>query len=577
MTPPEAPQLDLGPLCEVYEEALAQWEADDGTRRLLRADARLWTAADEANWLGWLDAPQTARPHLSLWQDWSRQACSDGIRDVLILGMGGSSLCPDVLARTLGSAAGFPRMHVLDSTVPAEIRSHQAKLDPRETLFVVPSKSGSTIEPEMLKRSFHALTREAVGSADAGRHFVAITDPGSPLEAAARSEGFRHVAHGVSSIGGRFSALSAFGLLPAALLGIDLSAWLARAESMQQACASPAAASNPGVSLGIALGALAREGRDKLTLVLSPAIAAFGSWLEQLIAESTGKQGRGILPVDGEALESPDHYGEDRLFVYLRLEEAPDPLQDERVAALVEAGQPVLRIHVRERYDLAAEFYRWEIATAVAGSLLGVNPFDQPDVESAKVAARELMTGYAETGHLPETEPKVAQDGARLYADEGLDIGPDVTTTLAHHLARVGTGDYFAINAFIERNTAHATALSRLREAVRTTCKAATTVGFGPRFLHSTGQLHKGGPTAGVFLEITANDPERMAIPGESFDFGVLNTAQAEGDFRVLCDRGRRVLHVALDPGAGFNLEQLIHSTGRALASLPAPSKRNTA
>lgn len=574
---PHLPRFRLGPLEAAFEEGARRWQQADGTRRLFDADASLFTGSGEDRWLGWLTATDASRPHLDEWNRLAAEVAAEGMVDVVVLGMGGSSLCPDVLARTFGPRPGHPQLHVLDSTVPGQIRALEERIDPARTLFVVPSKSGSTLEPEVLKRHFLAATADAVGDAACGAHFVAITDPGSDLEAAAAREGFRHVALGVPSIGGRFSALSVFGMLPAALLGLDAADLLDRADAMRERCRlGPEIDANPAVGLGIALGEAARQGRDKLTLILSPEIEALGSWLEQLVAESTGKSGRGILPVDGEPLAPPSAYGNDRLFVQIRLESETDRAPDTAMLALEEAGHPVIRIDVPEKADLAAEFFRFEVATAVAGAVLGVNPFDQPDVEDAKVAARGRMAGFEAEGRLPATAPILEDAGVRLHADPGLAIaeGDGLAGALAAHFSRLRPGDYLAVNAFLAMDDAHASALQRLRTAVRDACGVATTVGFGPRFLHSTGQLHKGGPASGVFVQLTADDPVEIAIPGLPFDFGILKQAQAEGDFQILCERGRRAIRIHLAQDRRENLEDFVGVALRALGDSNLESRR---
>ena len=524
------------------DAALDAWRADT-VRRLWQGDASLWTGADEARWLGWLDAPRSQRETLPALNALGAAARGDGIRHVRLLGMGGSSLCAEVLAAVLRPSG--PELRVVDSTVPAEVRAATGGLRPDDTLFLVSSKSGTTTETDVLRRHFWEWSQR---KAD---RFVAITDPGSALEAIARDQEWRAVVHGVPEIGGRFSALSAFGLVPAALQGIDTDDLLARAARMADACGADAEA-NPGVALGATLAALAQRGRDKLTLVTSPGVSSFGAWLDQLVAESTGHDGRGIVPIDGERLANPERYGDDRVFVHVRL--ASDASQDAEsaLARLAGAGHPVLRIVVDDPREIGAELYRWEMATAVAGAVLGVNPFVQPDVEAAKQAARRQVAAYEEHGALPRSEP-IARDGAleaHADPDNAKALGAGDLGALWHaHRARLRPGDYFAINAFVERNDANARALDTLRHTVRDAHGVATSVGFGPRFLHSTGQLHKGGPDTGVFLQLTAADAEDLPIPERDIRFGVLKDAQAAGDLAVLCERGRRVLRIHTSDG----------------------------
>jgi transaldolase/glucose-6-phosphate isomerase len=489
--------------------------------------------------------------------------------------MGGSSLCPEVLAETFGQLPGGPRLHVLDSTDPTQVASVESRVDLSRALVVVASKSGSTLEPNIFHAYFFQRMVERVGAAQAGRRFVAITDPGSKLETVAAREGFRRVFAGVPSIGGRYSALSPFGIVPAAAMGLDLGRWRAGAAAMADACRAEKALSNPGVSLGLLLGTCAMRGLDKLTLVVSPRIYDLGAWLEQLIAESTGKNGRAIIPVDRESLAPPSAYGHDRVFAYLRLTSAPDDAQDAGVEALVAAGRPVVRLDVAEPYALSGEFFRWEIATAVAGAVMEINPFDQPDVEASKIETRKLTTDYEATGHLPEESAAVRDGGMALFTDranqEQLAAAAGARTAdawLRAHLARLEAGDYFALLAYIPMTHEHEALLSRLRHRVRDHRQVATCLGFGPRFLHSTGQAYKGGPNTGVFLQITCDDVRDLPVPGARYTFGVVKAAQARGDFQVLVDRHRRALrvHLGTDVRAGLeSLDQIV-----AGASAPA-------
>jgi transaldolase/glucose-6-phosphate isomerase len=388
------------------------------------------------------------------------------------------------------------------------------------------------------------------------------------VEAAA--DNFRYVFHGLATIGGRYSALSNFGMVPAAVMGLEVTKFLDRSEEMVQACAAAVPVeSNPGVILGILLGTHAASGRDKLTIVTSPGISDLGAWLEQLLAESTGKQGKGIIPVDREGLGAPAAYGNDRLFAYLRLDSASDREQDERVAALEQAGQPVVRIAIRDVYDLGQEFFRWEMATAVAGSILGINPFDQPDVEASKIATRKLTAEYEKTGSLPGETPVFEQDGVRLFADganrTALGGRDSLSGYLRAHLGRLAAGDYFALLAFIEMNEEHERELDRIRHLVRDAKRVATCLGFGPRFLHSTGQAYKGGPNSGVFLQITADDAADVAVPGQKYTFGVVKAAQARGDFQVLAERGRRLVRAHLGKDVTAGLARLAQAIAEAV------------
>jgi transaldolase/glucose-6-phosphate isomerase len=495
-------------------------------------------------------------------------------RHVLLLGMGGSSLGPEVLAETFGRQANAPELLVLDSTDPAQIREFESRIDPARTLFIVSSKSGGTLEPNVLKQYFFERVRQTVGKEQAGRHFIAITDPGSSMQQVAERDRFRHVFFGKPSIGGRYSVLSDFGMVPAAAMGLDLSRFLEATSAMvRSCCASAPPAQNPGVVLGAIMGTLARSGRDKVTIVASPAIAGLGAWLEQLLAESTGKQGRGLIPVDGEPLGPPEVYGDDRLFAYLRLAEDVDSAQDQAVAALEAAGQPVVRIEIADRYEIGQEFFRWEIATAVAGSIIGINPFDQPDVEASKVRTRELTSVYERDGALPEETPVFEGDGFKLFADpanaSALRTAGEpgsVASYLKRHLDRLGPGDYCALLAYVARDEGHHEQLEAIRRRIRDRKRVATCLGFGPRFLHSTGQAYKGGPNSGVFLQITCDDQADLEVPGQKYSFGVVKAAQARGDFDVLAERGRRALRVHLGAEVESGLGALEDAVRKALA-----------
>ncbi|HUK14487.1 MAG TPA: bifunctional transaldolase/phosoglucose isomerase [Thermoanaerobaculaceae bacterium] len=558
------------PLAGAVARALEVWQAGGNTARLWARDASLWTGADEARWLGWLGITDDQRAHLG-----RRRAAAEEIREAgftrcVLLGMGGSSLAPDVLRRTFGTVAGAPELEVLDSTDPGQIRAVESRLDLDRTLFVVSSKSGTTVEPNLLMEYFLARVSSVVGETQAPQHFVVITDPGSALEHEAMRRGFRRLFHGVPAIGGRYSALSDFGMVPAAIAGFDVPCLLDRAEEMVHACASCVpAADNPGAALGVILGELAKAGRDKVTVVASPGIAGLGGWLEQLLAESTGKHGKGLVPVDGEPLGAPEAYGDDRVFAYLRLAGGADAAQDAAVARLEQAGQPVVRIELNDPHDLGREFFRWEFATAVAGAILGINPFDQPDVESAKEAARRLTAEYESSGALPAPEPLAADGDLTLYADgrnaAALRRGgrKRLATMLAAHLARLRRGDYFALLAYVAMDDANRAALEAIRVRVRDARGVATCLGFGPRFQHSTGQAYKGGPNSGVFLQVTHEHAADVPVPGKRLSFGVVEAAQAQGDLDALAERGRRLLrvHVRGDLAAGLaRLERLVHA-----------------
>src|SRR5208282_2570822 len=433
--------------------------------------------------------------------------------------------------------------------------------------FVVSSKSGSTLEPNIYKQYFFERVRQTIGAAKAGSHFIAITDPGSKMQGVAEHDRFRQIFYGLPSIGGRYSALSNFGMVPAAAMGLDVEKFLKRTKEMVEASKPSAAVEqNPGVMLGLIIGAAATMGRDKITLITSPGIAGLGAWLEQLIAESTGKAGKGIIPVDGEEPSAPEVYGDagnsDRIFAYLRLEDAVDAGQDAKVAALEEAGHAVVRIGVADSYSLGQEFFRWEMATAVAGSILGINAFNQPDVEASKIVTKQLTSAYESSGALPPEKPILEEAGIRLFTDDknaaalSQATGSDrsLKNYLRAHLGRLGAGDYFAVLGYIEMNGEHESLLQALRMTVRDRKRVATCLGFGPRFLHSTGQAYKGGPNSGVFLQITCDDAQDLPVPGQKYTFGVVKAAQARGDFQVLADRKRRALriHLGSDVKAGL-------------------------
>jgi transaldolase / glucose-6-phosphate isomerase len=564
-----------GPIAAAAEASVVQWSAGEKVHRLWARDAALWTGADEASWLGWLGVSEGRRARAESLRRLGQEAADGSFTDAVVLGMGGSSLCPEVMSSIFGPQPAHPRLRVLDSTDPAQIRALEAEIDLARTLFVVSSKSGGTLEPNILAEYFFERVRQAVAAGAAGRRFVAVTDPGSRIQAVAERDGFRHVFPGVPSIGGRYSALSNFGLVPSAIMGLDVSRLLERAETMMEACRPCVpVAENPGVRLGIALGEAARHGRDKVTFVASPRLRPLGAWVEQLLAESTGKAGRGLIPVDGETTGSPSVYGDDRMFVHVRLDGDADAGQEAALAALERAGHPVVRIPVADPYDLGQEFFRWEMATAVAGSILGVNPFDQPDVEASKVATRRLTAEYEERGALPEEVPFFEGDGVKLFADPGnAEVlrrsargAGSLEAYLAAHLARLRPGDYFALLAYVHMSPGNGEPLQAMRLAVRDAHRVATCLGFGPRFLHSTGQAYKGGPNTGVFLQITGDDADDLAIPGRRFTFGAVKAAQARGDLQVLAERGRRALRVHLGADTPAGLERLRAALARGLA-----------
>jgi transaldolase / glucose-6-phosphate isomerase len=561
-------------LAALVEKNIQDWQSGGKVQRLWNHDASLWTGTDEASWLGWLEIVREQIAHKAALHSLAEDAKSGGFSDILLLGMGGSSLCPEVLEKTFGRVAGFPQLHVLDSTDPAQIQALDKSVDLARTLFVVSSKSGSTLEPNIYKQYFFERVRQTIGADKAGNRFIAITDPGSKMQQVGEADRFRHILYGLPSIGGRYSALSNFGMGPAALMGLDVDRFLDRTSKMVEACGPAVAArENPGVLLGIILGTAAKQGRDKVTIITSPGISDLGAWLEQLLAESTGKQGHGIVPVDRETLGTSDVYGNDRIFAYVRLNSAADAQQEAEVAALERAGQPVVRMSMGDVYDLGQEFFRWEIATAVAGSIIGINAFNQPDVEASKLATRALTTEYEKTGSLPAEKPVLEDSGIRLFADaknadtlaKAAGADKSLKGYLRAHLDRIVAGDYFAVLAYIEMNAAHESSLQEMRHAVRNQKRMATCLGFGPRFLHSTGQAYKGGPNSGVFLQITCDDAADLAVPGQKYTFGIVKAAQARGDFQVLAERGRRALRIHLGTNLKAGLAKLQQALRQAL------------
>ncbi len=556
--PPEA--------ASAVQASLADWASGHKVERLSSLDSSLWTSTDEDRWLGWLGVVDDQLAQIETLKQFGAEVRSEDFTHALLLGMGGSSLCPEVLRLTFGTVPGYPDLHVLDSTNPAQVRSVEQRVDLARTLFIVSSKSGATLEPNIFKQYFYERVKGIVGEREVGRRFVAITDPGSHMQQVAERDGFRRVFFGVPSIGGRYSALSAFGMVPAAVMGLDVARFLRTAKEMVHACGPTVPpAENPGVVLGTILGVLAERGRNKVTLITSPAIGDLGAWLEQLLAESTGKNGKGLIPIDGEPLGAPATYGNDRVFAYVRLDSSPDPEQDKAIDTLERAGQPVVRIAVDEPYHLGEEFFRWEIATAVAGSMMGINPFNQPDVEASKIATRRLTAEYERTGSLPAEGPILEDGDIKLFADganaaalrQAAGANASFGEYIGGHVNRLADGDYFALLAYIEMNDPNAASLRAMRAAVRDGRRNATCVGFGPRFLHSTGQAYKGGPNTGVFLQITCDDVVDVPVPGQKYTFGIVKAAQARGDFEVLAERGRRAMRVHLGGDIGKGLRRL--------------------
>ncbi len=528
---PGAQNLALGQYEHVVASRLEDWGAHDARGRLWGKDHTLWTAKplpEITNRLGWLTLHETMPAAVDDIQSFAAEICAEGFTHVVLLGMGGSSLAPEVFARTFGSAPGHPELIVLDSTHPGAVRSVDQRINLEATLFLFSSKSGNTMEPLAFFRYFWAQV-ETVSSAP-GRHFAAITDPGSPLADLAGEHAFRRVFEAVPDVGGRYSALTHFGLVPAALVGVDPNRLLGSA-------AATAADPDPAFALGAALGELALAGRDKATFLVSPGFAALPAWIEQLVAESTGKDGTGIVPIADEPLSEPDGYGDDRFFIYLALRSDNDASQASAVDRLGAAGHPVARITVDDLHDIGGEILHFEIAVAMAGSVLGIHPFNQPDVGQAKELARQAMEGELQAADIPETP---AADTARLLAE--LTAASD------------RPGGYLALQAFIEPTPAATDRLQRIRHILGCRLSMATTLGFGPRFLHSTGQLHKGGPNTGLFLQMIDEPGFDIEVPGTGHGFASFVAGQADGDFQALSDAGRRVFRINLGGDADGGL-----------------------
>ena len=561
-------EVAVGVYADTVKDTIKGLDAQKVNARLWDHDATLWkdhpsVVARISERLGWLNVLET----IDLARLKALQASVRGgdIRHVVLLGMGGSSLAPEVLSKSFGPQQGFPTLLMLDSTDPSYIKSIEDAIEIDKTLFVVSSKSGGTIETSSFYQYFYARAGEN------GRQFIAITDPGTSLEAMAQQQGFREVFANPADIGGRYSALSYFGLVPAALIGLDLDALWASAERMIKACGPKIESSDhPGVWLGAIMGALSQDGRDKLTIHCSPSIATFGNWVEQLVAESTGKEGKGIVPVVGATAGMPHDYSTDRLFVYLRVEDDDNQVLDSGLRTLQQAGHPLVTLHLKDRYAIGGEFFRWEYATAIAGKLFGINPFDEPNVTESKQNTGRLLDYYRDHGALPQQQPLVSEDGVSLYADEKMahlltDLcnqhqfdGAALTGLLAAQINATHAGDYFALLAYLPATDAVEHALQEVRRRLRHTTRRAVTIGYGPRFLHSTGQLHKGGPNSGVFIQITCDDPQDLAIPGAPYTFGVLKAAQAAGDMEALQGKGRRALRLHLSGDLVMALEKLL-------------------
>ncbi len=549
--------VNLGGLHGTVEAALHEMALTRLVTRLWSKDHTLWKPepTEIANRLGWLTVAEQLREKVGPLQGFAQAVRNAGFRDVVLLGMGGSSLGPEVFRCTFGSARGFPRPWVLDSTVPGLIRQVTKAINPSKTLFILASKSGGTIEVMSLYAHFSGLVAKARKN-QGGAQFIAITDPGTSLGVLAHERGFRTTFTNPSDIGGRYSVLSYFGLVPAALMGVDVSMLLNRGIEMAQACRPGIPPDqNPGAYLGAVMGLLGRSGRDKVTIVASPKISSFGLWAEQLLAESTGKEGKGLVPVAQEPLASPEAYGNDRLFVYLRLDGDANAESDRHVKALERAGQPVVRLMLRDAYDLAGEFFRWEFATAIAGHYLGIHPFDQPNVQESKENTARVLEYVKAHGKLPASDA----------SESGVDM----------LLSQAGPGRYLAVLAYVTPSAQTDAAIKVLRKTLLTKYHLTTTAGYGPRYLHSTGQLHKGGPSSGLFLQLIEDMKPDVAIPGQPYTFGTLAQAQAVGDYQSLQARHRAVVRVRLGSRPAQAMKKVLKpSRKRAAAGAPAGKKR---
>jgi len=562
MTFPQDITFTLGQYQGLVDQALAEIRDEQVIARIWAHDHTVWKPepAEITNRLGWLQSPQVMADSVQRLRPFADTVRAEGYTRALLLGMGGSSLAPEVFRKAFGVKQGYLDLAVLDSTVPGAVLALAERLDPKRTIVIVSTKSGTTVETLSLFKFFYAWMADAVGAEEAGKHFIAITDPGSPLVDIGTRYRFRVGFLNALAIGGRYAAISSVGLVPAALIGMDIGELLARALAMARRC-KPASttkeAADPGALLGAVVGELAKAGRDKITFIISSQVASFGDWLEQLIAESTGKEGKGILPVVGEDLGAPGEYGEDRLFVQLSLE--GDTASDAAVAALEAAGHPIVRLFLHDPYDLGGQVFLWEMAIAVASHRLGINPFDQPDVEAAKDLACQAVKEYQEKGSIPVETPSLTGGGIEVYGEVA---AAQPAKALKAFVAQAEPGSYVALQAFLEPTPAIDAALQALRMRLRSQLQLATTRGYGPRFLHSTGQLHKGDAGRGLFIQFTADDPRDAAIPDEagsaasSITFGKLKAAQALGDWKALVNAGRRVIrfHLGKDAVKGLKI-----------------------
>lgn len=556
-------EIFLGNYDLAVEARLNAWAEDKVCRRIWDKDGTVWVSnpVEAANTpeltdrLGWLTLAHDMYKQVDDLTDFAHAVRMDNFENVVLLGMGGSSLAPEVLMSIFGNIAGFPALIVLDSTNPEAVQAVADEIDVAKTLFLVSSKSGGTVETLSFFKYFYQAVSDVKDAP--GENFVAITDPGSKLEKIADEKAFRRVFHSPPDVGGRYSALTYFGLVPAVLIGIDLEKFLKRAIHMADECGdSVSATRNPALILGAALGELTFAAKDKLTFFTSPKLAPFGVWVEQLIAESTGKKKTGILPVVGEPLSAIANYGDDRVFVYLRLADDDNDMLDKAITDLETAGHPVIEISLNDIYDLAQEFFRWEMATAAAGAVLSINPFDQPNVEEAKIKARELMAAYQETGKIPTDKAVLKTEDISLYGQ--MESAETLAGAVNEFLAQAKLNNYLALMAYLPDTPAIDKLLKQLRAALNKKLNIATTLGYGPRFLHSTGQLHKGGNGKGLFIQITHTPQIDIDVPDEGYSFGTLVSAQALGDYRALTERQRRIIRLHINGDISAGLEKLI-------------------
>ncbi|MGI4832688.1 MAG: hypothetical protein ACRYFK_04425 [Janthinobacterium lividum] len=564
----------LGQYQAAIDQKIADLDQHDFTTRFWQKDATLWVQDAEAqqsvrSFMGWLDTPRVMLARTNELTQFVHEVKQAGFQHVVVMGMGGSTMAPIVFKNCFYGGAGDLPLSILDTTDPSTVAELEAELPLRHTLFIVASKSGTTAEPIAFGDYFYDKLKQLKGD-QAGENFVAITDPGSKFVDQATREGYRHIFLNFPEVGGRFSALTYFGLVPAACYGVNIGALLDGAEGMMRDCgADGPVAGNPGLHLGATIGYLATQGRDKLTLITPDKLSSLGLWLEQLLAESTGKHGKGILPVAGEPLGGPDEYGPDRVFVYVGYDDFADDDSLGKLQALEQAGHPVILLRLKEPLDLGREFYRWEIAVAVAGIVLQINPFDQPNVQESKLATDRVMKAVTEQGHAPDAgQPAASQGGVQYYGDVTGKNGfaPDASGALRAFFGQAQAGDYLDLQAYLHETDKVSAQLAAFKKQVQDALRIATTSGYGPRFLHSTGQYHKGGPNTGLFVQFTADHPQDLPLPGRPYTFGTFENAQAQGDFETLLKYGRRALHIHLGANPEAGLQTVLAALKSALA-----------